>query len=88
MKITEIRSLLTIDRPICLGSLAYRTLRVFFEPFKDALLVVDMLAFQLNNLLIELELAVTDSTEILFLFLDVAFWLVSDPLDLFHLLFS
>lgn len=77
-----------IDLPIGLGSLAYRTLRVFLEPFEDALLVVDMLAFQLDNLLIELELAVTDSTEILFLFIGIFIWLVSDPLDFFHLLFS
>lgn len=87
-KITEIGSLLTVDRPISLRCLAHRTLCVFLEPFEDTLLVVDMLAFQLYNFLIELELAVADSTEILFLFLDVFVRFVPDPLDFFHLLFG
>lgn len=41
-----------MDGPISLGSFTNRTLGVFLKPFEDALLVVNMLAFQPSNLLI------------------------------------
>lgn len=88
LKITEIGSLLMIDGSIGLRGLAYRTFCVFLEPFEDALFVVDVLAFQLNDLLVGLELAITDSAKVLFLLFDVIIRFVTDPLDFFELLFG
>ena len=52
LKMTEIGSLLMMDRAIGLGSLANRTFGIFFQPFEDAFLMVNMLAFQPDNFLI------------------------------------
>jgi|JI6StandDraft_1071083.scaffolds.fasta_scaffold15696_6 hypothetical protein len=56
------------------GALAHRALRILPQPFRNAFFVVEMFAFQADDFLLWLEVAVTDSTQISLL----RFLLVSD----------
>lgn len=71
-----------------MGSLAYWALGCLLDPFRDALLVVEMFASKFDQLLSFLELAVANRAEVFLIFVfQLVVAIVLDSFQVFDLIF-